>query len=192
MFCDFTLADCTAEYAASEMRSLPSVTHVETTAMKSKVFDSFSFPVKMTNQRALIMAVKPLLKIEKHLTERMGSAGEAIIFEGKDYARSMVAEFREILENLSRESTMQNVVDGLRAMGFGLFEFASRGTKFKVTVKHPPTLDDMVVSHFIVGFSAGILAAIFGGEYRASEIIYDKHNDGLVFILGRLAPTLNK
>ena len=57
---------------------------------------------------------------------------------------------------------LRNIVDGLRAAGWWLFEFNKNEQGFFVTVKHPPKLDngEMAENRFVMGVAAGILESL--------------------------------
>lgn len=115
VFCDFSKADTTAELFAQDVRKFPFVIEVDYAGASGTLFDSFRFPLKIIdNSRVIVMRVDPLLRVEKNLEEKMGSAGEVIMFdEGRIYARETMMEYRKILGDLPEEILMRSAIDGL-------------------------------------------------------------------------------
>ena len=83
------------------------------------------------------------MNVEKRLVEKMGSTGEWIMYdEGREYAAEAMTQYKKLFGNSSsNESILLNTSDGLRATGWGIFEFHRNEEGFFVTVRHPPRIE---------------------------------------------------
>ncbi len=138
-FCDMSKADCTTDTIVSELRSLSFVQKVLCADMKGRLFDRFLFPNAIMNKdRIILMRVDALLRIEKSLTDEIGSGAAGIMFdEGKIYGGEVLKQYRLALPNATTEVLVENILDGLRATGWGLFQFRKVEDGFEVTVDDP-------------------------------------------------------
>lgn len=116
LFADFSKANCTVDNLLEELKRLRFVTKAYSADMRGKMFDRFLFPIRMMKgSRVLLMQVEPLLSIERHLVESLGSAGSAIMFEeGKSYAQEVFNQYVSAFSDASWEAFLENVKDGLR------------------------------------------------------------------------------
>jgi len=182
-FCDFSKAKIEIVPFSEELKKLPSVVRVEFDSSKNRMFDRFFFPIMlMDKHRAVLMRVDSLLNMEKNLTERMGSAGSAIMFdEGVSYAEQTVGHYREILPSQGIEVVLRNITDGLIATGWGFFDFKETEKGYFVSIRHPPRLEngEMAENRFILGLTAGIFQALFGGSWSIFRSHYDPSEDVL-------------
>jgi hypothetical protein len=182
-FCDFSKAIVSAEGFSKEIKKLKSVIEVEFIDTENRLFDKYFFPlVIMDRFRAIVMRVDPLLKVEERLMKNMGSGGAAIMFdEGKTYALETVENYKALLSNAEPDLLIQNIVDGLRSTGWGLFSFRKNEEGFYVRVEHPPKLEsgEMAENRFIMGVIAGILESVYEGEWSVISSHYNKEEDAL-------------
>jgi hypothetical protein len=189
LFLDFTKASFSPAALKDEIAKLPNVTEVDFVNMNGSIFDKFYFPPTIfNNSRVLVMRLSPLLKIERRLRERLGTAGTIIMFEeGKSYAKEVLFEYKASLQTEDKQLILSNVVDGLRATGWGLFEFRQYSAGFNVVVKHPPVLNDPgpAESSFIRGMAAGIIESLFFKVVGVRDASYDHSKDTLSFVLLR-------
>ena len=140
------------------------------------MFDKFLFPVVIQGKnRVLIMRLSPLLNIEKRLTDELGSAGGAIMFrEGEGYAAETLRQYRAALGNVRAELLLETVKDGLRATGWGLFEFRAMRDGYEATVDEAPLLEGSTEpSRFLCGIVAGIVESVFSVRVKIVQSTVD-------------------
>lgn len=189
LFCDFAKADCTPDLLMEELRKFDFVTKIDYASAKGRLFDRFYFPMRiMAKHRAILMRVSPFLKVERRLREALGSAGDAVLFEeGKTYAHETFVHLRNALPHASLEEMLQNVVDGLRATGWGLFEFRRERDVFHVSIRNPPMIEEQETethhSMFVSGVATGATESLYGLELVVRNANYDKGMDTLKFTL---------
>ena len=181
LFCDLSKANCTAKSITDAIREFPFVTKADYVTAKGRLFDSFHFPLRIMNKhRALIIRADPLLEVEKHLVEVLGSAGDTVMFvEGKTYASKTWMHLKNALPNASHEELLQNVMDGLRATGWGLFEFRSEQNLFHVSIRNPPKLENLKTSQslFVRGIAVGTVESLHGVKVTVRDASYDDKSD---------------
>jgi len=137
----------------------------------------------MNEDRVLLMRVGPLLNIEKHLVNKMGSAGAAIMYEeGKSYAGEAFKQYRSALPNASIEDLLENIKDGLRVTGWGIFRFKRVPDGFEVTIIDPPHLNnnEYKENRFFYGVTEKILEELYGDELTINSSDLDIKNRRLV------------
>jgi predicted amino acid-binding ACT domain protein len=188
IFCDIAKADCTAEQVVEEIRKLAFVTGIDYLSAKGRLFDRYRFPIKMMNKhRAVLMRADPLLRVEKHLREMLDAAGDTIIFEqGKIYAHEAWGrQFKMALPDASPEETVRNLIDGLRATGWALFDFRKEQDVFQVTIRNSPKLedDDRFQSMFVCGLATGVVESLTGLGLIVRNASYDQKSDTIRFTL---------
>jgi predicted amino acid-binding ACT domain protein len=183
IFCDLAKADCTAQGLADDMRKFAFVTKIEYVDAKGRLFDTFHFPLRIMNKyRAVLMRADPLQRVEKDLEQVLGSAGASIMFEeGKSYARGTWAQFREALPDASSQDIVQNTVDGLRATGWGIFEFHMEQDAFQVSIRNPPLSKDRKTSEsmFVRGLATGVTESVYGLKLEVQSAVYDENSGTL-------------
>jgi len=183
-FCDLTEADQRVEGIGKAIEGLTFVRSVDSASAGRSLFDQFLFPVTVWGrERVIIMRLNPLLNIEKRLVQELGSAGGAIMFrEGEGYAAETIEQYRTALGNVSTEVLLQNVVDGLRATGWGLFEFKESKDGYEVTVRDAPMLaGTSEPSRFLCGVIAGILESLLSVKMKIVESTLEPKS-GRVFV----------
>lgn len=187
IFCDVSKADCSIIQVTDELTKLPFITTVLSADMKNRLFDRFLFPTVLGDTiRVVLFRVTPLLQIERRMIERMGSAGEAIMFEeGKAYSNEAIKLYKEALPNAGPELLLENIKDGLRATGWGVFDIRRVPQGFEVSVFDPFILEesDYKENRFLYGVCAKILENLYGGEYVLSNSKLDTQNKKLIFRL---------
>jgi len=191
-YCDMSKADEPVEGMKKAIRRLDFVRDVETASARQSLFDKFLFPVTVWGrERVIIMRLSPLLNIERRLHEELGSAGSAIMFnEGEGYATETIGQYRTVLGSVSTEVLMENVTDGLRATGWGLFEFKESKEGYEVTVRDAPMLASTTEpSRFLCGIIAGILETVLSVKMKVVESTVDPKS-GRVFV--RLSKTSDR
>jgi predicted amino acid-binding ACT domain protein len=190
IFCDFANADCTAEQVADEIRKFAFVTRIDYLSAKGRLFDRYRFPIKIMNKhRAILMRADPLLRVEKHIREVLGVGGDTIMFEeGKIYAHETWGrQFRVALSNAGPEETIRNVIDGLRATGWALFDFQKERGHFQVTIRNSPKLenDNGFHSMFLYGLATGVVESLTGLKLIVRDASYHQKSDTVKLTLER-------
>ena len=167
-FSDFSGADCAVEHLEKELKALPFVQNVLSADMEGRLFDQFIFPTRiMGSTRVIVFRVEPLLNIERSLVKHFGSAGAAIMYEeGKSYADRVVDQYISALPDISIEDMLENIKDGLRATGWGVFDFKKVQDGFEVIVRDSPLdeASDYKESRFYYGVVAKVLEKLYGVE----------------------------
>lgn len=186
-YCDLGEADELPEGLRKEVTGLQSVKRVEYFGTENLLFDKFLFPVTIWGRnRVLIMRLSPLLNIEKRLAQELGSAGGAIMFrEGEGYAAETLNQYRAVLGKVSTDKLLENVKDGLRATGWGLFEFKHLKDGYEVIVRESVLLEGTTEpGRFLCGIIAGIVESVYGVKVKVVESALDKS--------GRVVVSLSK
>ncbi len=189
-YCDMSRADQPADSILKEIESLAFVRSVDLANTQKSGFDKFLFPVTVWGRnRVLIMRLDPLLNIEKRLGQELGSAGSAIMFrEGESYATETWNQYKSALGDATLETHFENVIDGLRATGWGIFEFRNSNGGYEVTVQDPPTLDGTAEpSRFLCGVIAGILESAHSTKVKVVESAVDRKNGKLTVKLSKVS-----
>jgi hypothetical protein len=171
-YCDLTKADKPVEALQREIKGLSFVQSADYVSTEQILFDKFLFPVTIWGRnRVLIMRLDPLLNIEKRLAQELGTAGSAIMFrEGEGYAAETLNQYRAVLGAVTADVLMENVKDGLRATGWGIFEFKTTKEGYDVTVTDAPLLDSTTQpSRFLCGIIAGIVESVYAIKVKVVE-----------------------
>jgi hypothetical protein len=137
------------------------------------------------------MRLDPLLNIENRLDQELGSAGSAIMFrEGEGYAVETLNQYRQVLGSVSQESLLDNVKDGLRATGWGIFDFKTTKDGYEVAVQEAPLIKGMPEpSRFLCGIIAGIVESVYAVKVKVDQSTVDSKSGR---VLVRLSKTLGK
>jgi len=191
-FCGMAQADQSADYIRKEIKALGFVRNVEVASTDHSLFDKFLFPVTVWRRhRVLVMRLDPLLNIENRLDQELGSAGSAIMFrEGEAYAVETLGQYRQMLGSVSQESLLENVRDGLRATGWGIFDFKTTKDGYEVAVQDAPVIKGMPQpSRFLCGIIAGIVESIYAVRVKVDQSTVDSKS-GRVFV--KLSKTQGK
>jgi len=189
-YCNLTRADQPVENIRRGIKELPFVRSADYVSTEKSMFDKFLFPVTIWGRnRVLIMRLSPLLNIEKRLGEELGSAGRAIMFrEGESYAGETLSQYRAVLGSIPPESLLENVKDGLRATGWGIFEFRTTTSGYEVTVSEAPLLEsEKEPSRFLCGIIAGILESVYSIKVKIVESRIDSKSGNVVVNLSQIA-----
>ncbi len=187
LYADFANASCTVEQTVKELKELLVVHQVEVDADARQRFDNFLYPViNVDEDRAVIMGLNALIKLEQTLCERIGSGGSAFLFEmGKNYS---IENFKILKANFfaqDPDSQLRNLGDFLKASGWGIFDIKRVPGGFDVMISDPQLLDGhtFVDTRFMYGMLAGALQSIFGEAFFVLETRYDTRAN---FILVKL------
>lgn len=173
-YCDLTQAAQPVESLKKEIQGLSFVRSAEYVSTEQAMFDKFLFPVTIWGRnRVLVMRMDPLLNIERRLTQELGSAGGAIMFrEGEAYAAETLDQYRKVLGSVSKETLLENVKDGLRATGWGIFDFAATKEGYEVSIQEAPLAEGASTaepSRFLCGIVVGILESVFAIKVKVVE-----------------------
>ena len=186
-FLEFERSMISAENLADAIRKHSFVKVVRYSSSDDRLFDGFIFPVSIGNgHRIILMRTEPLLNIERSLISKFGSAGGTIMFEeGKAYADNVFDQYMAALPNLDKEQLLENLKDGLRATGWGLFEVSRQKQGFVVTVNDPPLLTDTdyLENRFYYGVGCRVLERLYSVKLRLAGSELDKSKRKLVFNL---------
>jgi hypothetical protein len=186
--CDLAPADKSADEIKREIEGLAFVQRVDVASLEHSLFDKFLFPVLIMGRRVLVMRLEPLLGIEKSLTQELGSAGGTIMFrEGESYASETIAQYRVALGKVTDEDLMANVIDGLRATGWGVFDFRTKPAGYEVTVDGAMETEASLPSRFLCGIIAGILETVYGGRLKVDESTVDSRSGRVVVRLSSVS-----
>ncbi len=189
-FCDMARADQSVDSLRREIKGLSFVKAVESASAEHSLFDKFLFPITVWGaDRVIVMRLYSLLSIEKRLSEELGFAGSAIMFrEGEGYAAETANQYRKALPGAPVESLLESMKDGLRAMGWGLFEFKESKNGYDVTVHDSAMLEGATEpNRFLCGIIAGILESVLSVKMKIVESKVDAES-GTVSV--RLSQTL--
>jgi hypothetical protein len=187
-YCDLTRADQTVEGMRKAIKQLSFVKSVDSASAEHSLFDKFLFPVTVRGRdRVIIMRLEPLLNIERRLAQELGSAGSAIMFrEGEGYAAETIIQYKKALVGVSVETLLENVKDGLRATGWGLFEFKESKDGYEVTVHDAPVLmSASEPSRFLCGIIAGILGSVLSVKMKIVESTVEPKSGRVLVRLSR-------
>ena len=197
-FCDFARANTTVEAVIRLIRNLQTTRKIDAFNCQNKLYDQAFFPlVVMQKHRVIMMRAEPLLRIEKRLGQRFATGASVIMFEeGKAYASETIEYYRQVMgSEVSSENFIGNIIDGLRATGWGLFSFASQvDSTFELEISHPPInrKDSLFESRFVIGVAAGVLESIFSTQLRVNSSHYDAKTDTLRILFEKMVPQNKK
>lgn len=176
VYCDLGQADISAADLQKEIKKLGPVATVEWVSTQEVMFEKFYFPVVSRGNRWLIMRIRTLVNIEKEICEQLGTAGSALMFtegvatgyEGSSYPGG-------VLSKSEKGKLLRNTADGLRACGWGLFDFKQQvGDRFDVTVEHPPLAEGASEpGRFLCGLVAGVLKSATGIDFKVDKSSID-------------------
>jgi hypothetical protein len=193
-FCDFSNTETPADHVSDLIGMLPGILKVDTFSCKDRLFDQLFFPLMiMQKHRVVVLRIEPLLRVEERLAKRFGSGSAAILYEeGKTYSIETIEHYKESLP-ISQELLMKNVVDGLRATGWGLFTFSNVSSEhqaYEVKITHPPINleDSYLVSRFVVGIAAGVLESVYSTQLRVTQSNYIEKIDTLECKFEKVSP----
>ncbi len=184
LYADFSNASCTIEQTVKELKELPVVHQVEIDADVRRRFDNFLYPiVNVDEERAVIMGLNALIKLEQTLCEKIGSGGAAFLFEmGKYYSMEnfKILKFEGFAQD--PDSLLTNLRDFLKSSGWGIFEMKRVHGGFDVMISDPQLLDGhtFVDTRFIYGMLAGALQSIFREDFFVLETRYDTRANSIL------------
>lgn len=183
LYMDMAKANLSIEQLVSELKKRDSVKYVEFVRMENRVYDQFLYPIYILGEhRAAIARIDALIKIEERLTKTYGTGGAAIMFEeGKTFAREGFRMIKEALPKLNGQLTVENMRDGFRAQGWGLFEIKETRDGSEVKIENPPILKGSGVqaSRLLLGMCAGAVEEAFGYYVTIANSSYDWASDTL-------------
>jgi hypothetical protein len=193
-FADFAYSDSSAEDALREVRRLSFVTDAEASKIGEVVFEQFLFPVFGPNHgRAVILRAEPFMHVEQRLIQDFGSGGAGIMFEeGKNYALEIFGHVLPLLPKASADLMIRNAVAGLRATGWGIFEFdvfrLEREGVAKVSVREPlfSATPNCRESFFTNGIASGVLEGILKIRTGIQSSSYEEKSKTLHLVLKRI------
>jgi hypothetical protein len=190
-FAEVTGIDLMMEALDREIRALSFVKEVSWVKMAQLVYDQFLFPVKIFDKiRVIVMRADPFLRIEKHMVKTMGSSGSAIMFdEGREYAKETTRQQISLFPHVNPDVLLVNNFDGLRATGWGIFDYRKIENGFEVCAQDLPfststEIDSEIVeSRFFVGIITGMIETLYEIKLKVQSLDYDKIKGKLKIIL---------
>jgi len=190
VYCDISQADLSVQALKREIEILKPVNRVEFVSTQEEMFEKYLFPVVSRGNRWLIMRIRTLLNIENAVRDELGSGGAALMFregiatgfEGSSYPGGVLAQSE-------RGTLLRNTSDGLRACGWGVFDFKSVGEQYEVTIDDPPLMEGVVdSSRFICGLVAGVLKSASGFDFKVDKTSLDPKTGRVTIRLSRVKP----
>jgi len=177
LYADFSNSSSTVDQIIKDLKELPVIHMVEVDIDQKRHFDDFLYPVVgVDGDRAVVMGLNALIKLEQTMFEKIGSGGHAFLYQmGKDYS----IENSKILKSgnfaQDQESQLKNLADSPKAAGWGIFDIRKLWNGFDVLISEPHLLDGhtFVDTRFIYGMLAGSLQSIFAEEFFVLETRYD-------------------
>jgi hypothetical protein len=173
--CDIRGADITSDGLIVELRLLKFVTAARSVRMENRLFDGFSFPLALLDNRiiALDASITFLLERELKFPEQKAMLTEV----GRVYAVDVVRQVRSKLSGSSPEKVIvDNALEFLKVAGLGRFSLVDGdGNTIQAIVRDPPLSEkgDARGNHFIHGIVIGLIEAFRGRETVVVEDLYD-------------------
>lgn len=189
-FCELVGPGPPVETLLAAIKKLSFVSIAEYASAQSSLFERFLFPVTVWGrERVIVMRLDPLLNIENRLMRDLGSAGGAIMFrEGVSYAVETIHQYKRVLGDASYDTFLENVKDGLRAMGWGLFDFKKSKDGYAVTVQDAPMLvGSSEPSRFLCGMVVGILETLLSAGMKITMSTVEPENGRVKIGVSRVA-----
>jgi hypothetical protein len=190
VYCDITRADISVQSLKDELEILKPVSRVEFVSTHEAMFEKYLFPIVSRGNRWLIMRVRTLLNIENSIREKLGTGGSSLMFEegvatgfeGSSYPGG-------VLSQSEKGELLRNTSDGLRACGWGVFDFKSVDDGFMVTIDDPPLLEGVPEpSRFICGLAAGVLKSAYISDFKVDDISFDPKTGRVTMRLSEIKP----
>lgn len=195
LYADFSNSPVLVEQVVTELRALFVTHNVEIDADQTKQFDDFLFPILGFQQdRAVVMGLNALIKLEQNMFEKIGSGAHAFLFQmGKDYSTENSKVLRSSNFQQDQESQLRNLIDSMKAAGWGRFHIKQLSDGFDVVITDLQLLDGhtFVDTRFMYGMLAVLLQSIFGEEFYVIETRYDTR-ENLVFLKLRIKKKKNQ
>jgi len=116
--------------------------------------------------------------------QKIGSGAYAFLFQmGKDYSTENSKALRSNNFPHDQASQLRNLIDSLKAAGWGRFYIKKLSDGFDVAIADSQLMDGhtFVDSRFLYGVLAGSLQSIFGEEFYVFETRYDAR-ENLLFV----------
>jgi len=187
LYADFANSTSTADQVVKDLKELMVTQLVEVDADQKRHFDDFLYPiVGVDDDRAVIMGLNALVKLEQTMFEKIGSGGHAFLYQmGKDYSIENSKILKTSTFPQDQESQLKNLADSLKAAGWGIFDVRRIWNGFDVMISQPFLLDGhtFVDTRFIYGMLAGSLQSISGEELFVLETTYDTRENKILLKL---------
>lgn len=162
--CDFSSGNISPVGLVTELRKSSLVGEVVYSSLRNRVFDGFLFPLTiMGSDRIIGMESNFLFQIQ----EQMNTEAARTLLEG--LGRKYIAGVSErIREKAGKSDLLENVLDYLRAAGWGTFSIEKEESgDFRINIADPPvseTTGDATGNSFVHGIAAGIVNGFKGNE----------------------------
>ena len=193
-FADFGDSLSAPELALREIKQLSFVIDAQAAKIGDVVFEQFLFPVFGPNHtRAVILRAEPLVHMEQNLMKDFGTPGASIMFEeGKNYALEIFGHVLSLLPSASTDLQVKNAIAGLRATGWGIFEFElfhfEKEGIARVSVRDPvfSAVSGVRESFFTNGVVSGLLEGIFKVKTGVVTSSYEEKSRTLSLVLKKI------
>lgn len=180
MYMDFNRSNITPQKLSRKIRELDVVLNVDYEAPKygDYIVNTFSFPLGVMRERAIIFRVDWLKDLFKRFEKRFGSGGKTFLFYmGLEGGRSAAAEIREKTK-LTGKELVEAILKMLQALGHGIFKVEKcdlEKLEIIITAKElyeclPSNKDIDEGSQFFRGYLSGVLTEAFKQDLVAIEV----------------------
>ncbi len=173
--CDMRNADITPDGLIVELRLLKFVRTARSIRMDNRIFDGFSFPVTLLDNRVIALDASITFLLEREL--KTPDQKEVLTEVGRVYAVDVVRQIRmKLSSSLPEKIVYDNVLEYLKVAGLGRFSFLdSDGNSLQAIVRDPPLSEkgDARGNHFIHGIVIGLIEAFQNRETTVVEDLYD-------------------
>ena len=147
------------------------------------IINTFSFPLGVMEERAVIFRADWLKGLFKRLLKRFGSGGEAFLFYmGLEGGRSSANMFRK-KTNITGKKLVEAILMALQAMGHGIFKLEKCNLEpLEIIIKAKELYECKSNegeggSQFIRGFLSGVLSEAFNMDLLVVEVKCQSRGD---------------
>lgn len=180
MHMDFTRSNITPQTLSKNIGKLDVVLNVSFEAPKygNYIINTFSFPLGVMRERAIIFRVDWLRNLFKRFEKRFGSGGKTFLFYmGLEGGKSAAIEIREKTK-LTGKELVEAILKMLQALGHGIFRIEKcdlEKLEIIVTAKElyeclPSNENTSEGSQFFRGYLSGVLTEAFQQDLVAMEV----------------------
>lgn len=171
LFVDVARADKNAEEFRRLVSTLPFVTSVTMQKTASTLFDAFLFPATFAgDMRAAMLPADAIVGRELEVLQKFGDRGKEFAIElGRPLGIQLAETLRRFFPWSDADAMIGSAVDGLRALGWGLYSFDLSGLDdglIGVSIVDPIFSGVFGVgeSWFTVGLTSGLIEGLFGSK----------------------------
>lgn len=191
IFVEVGRADKTAAELRNMIAKLPFVHSIELEKTASTLFDTFLFPATFIgDMRAAMLPAEAIVKREREVLKRMGDRGKLTAIDlAKPLGEQLADTLRQFYPWSDSDSLVGTAVNGLRALGWGLYSFnmsAARDGLIEISIVEPifAGMPGAAGSWFTVGLTSGLIEGLFGSSCRVEgEPRFDQEQNAFRFAL---------